>query len=115
MRAMIWLAVATVGAGLVTACKDEPTKHTEENKAPAANFSAQCSALRCDFQDASTDDDGKIVSWNWDFGNQAGSPLRNPYNVYGSAGEYSVKLTVTDDKGSTSSTSRKVNAKNPVV
>ena len=115
MRAMIWLAAATFGAGLVTACKDEPTKPTTENKAPAANFSAACSALRCDFQDASTDADGSVVSWNWDFGNGAGSPLQNPFNVYGNAGTYSVKLTVTDDKGLTKTTSKTVDPKNPIV
>ena len=75
MRAMIWLAVATLGAGLVTACKDSPTKENQENQAPAANFFSTCSALRCDFQDASSDVDGNIVSWNWSFGT-AGSARR---------------------------------------
>src|SRR5919107_471866 len=98
MRAMIWLAVATAGAGLVSACKDGPTKHTQENEAPAANFFSTCSALRCDFQDSSTDD-GEIVSWIWDFGNNAGSPLKDPFNVYANAGTYPVKLTVTDEQG----------------
>jgi PKD domain len=114
MRAMIWLAVATVGAGLVTACKDEPTKQTKENQAPAANFSAKCSALRCDFQDSSSDD-GSIVSWNWDFGNQAGSALKNPFNLYSNAGSYPVKLTVTDDQGVSSFTTKNVDPKAPIV
>ena len=46
MRAMIWLAVATLGAGLVTACKDAPTKENQENQAPAANFSTTPDARR---------------------------------------------------------------------
>jgi PKD repeat protein len=112
---MIWLAVATFGAGLVTACKDEPTKPIEENKAPSANFSSACSALRCDFQDASTDADGSVVSWNWDFGNGAGSPLKDPFHVYGAAGIYAVKLTVTDDKGVSKTVSKDVNPRNPIV
>jgi PKD repeat protein len=112
---MIWLAAATFGAGLVTACKDEPTKPTIENKAPAANFSAACSALRCDFQDASTDEDGSVVAWNWNFGNGAGSPLKNPFNVYAEAGTYPVQLTVTDDKGVSKTTTKDVNPKNPVT
>jgi hypothetical protein len=53
---MIWLAVATLGAGLVTACNDDRTKPTEQNKEPVAGFFATCSALRCDFSDSSTDD-----------------------------------------------------------
>jgi hypothetical protein len=113
MRAMIWLAVATVGAGLVTACKDEPTKQQEENQAPAASFSHTCSALRCDFEDASTDD-GQIVSWNWNFGS-AGSAQKNPFYVYANGGTFPVTLTVTDDKGVSTSTTKNVDPKNPIV
>jgi hypothetical protein len=109
---MIWLAVATVGAGLVTACKDS-NKPNEENQAPVAGFSATCSALRCDFQDSSTDD-GDIVSWNWNFGS-AGSAQKNPFYVFSSAGSYPVTLTVTDDHGLTSSVTKNANPKAPIV
>ena len=84
MRA-IWLAVALAGAGLVTACKDAQ-KPTEVNLAPTANFASSCQALRCDFQDTSTDD-GSIVSWSWSFGAE-GSSQRNPIYNYPSAGSY---------------------------
>src|ERR687883_1984541 len=97
MRAMIWLAVAALGAGLVTACKDATKPIEEENLAPVANFSFSCPALRCDFQDQSTDD-GEIVSRVWNFGT-AGSSLRNPFFTYSLAGTYPVSLTVTDDAG----------------
>jgi hypothetical protein len=108
---MIWLAVATVGAGLVTACKDG--NKPVENQAPVAGFSASCSALRCDFHDESTDDDG-IVSWNWNFGS-AGSAQRHPFYTYSQPGSYSVSLTVTDGEGVTSKASKTVNPKAPVV
>jgi hypothetical protein len=111
MRAMIWLAVATVGAGLVTACKDG--NKPGENLAPTANFSYKCSALRCDFQDSSTDD-GDIVSWNWNFG-AAGSAQRNPFYKYSAAGSYPVSLTVTDDEGVSSTSSKNVDPKDPVI
>jgi PKD repeat protein len=111
MRALIWLAVATAGAGLVTACKD--TNKPVENLAPNASFSFQCSALRCDFEDTSTDD-GDIVSWNWNFGS-AGSAQRNAVHVYEAAGSYPVSLTVTDDDGATSTATKTVNPKAPVV
>lgn len=113
MRAMIWLAVATVGAGLVTACKDTNKPDEQENQAPSANFSHACSALRCDFQDSSTDD-GDIVSWNWNFGS-AGSAQPNPFFTYATAGSYPVSLTVTDNAGVTSTTTKNVNPKAPVV
>jgi hypothetical protein len=112
MRAMIWLAIATVGAGLVTACKDT-TPPEKENLAPTADFSFKCSALRCDFHDSSTDD-GQIVSWNWNFG-AAGSAQRHPFHIYSTAGSYPVSLTVTDNEGVTSIASKNVDPKNPVV
>jgi len=111
MRA-IWLAVAVAGAGLVTACKDSQ-KPDDENLSPNANFSFACSALRCDFQDTSTDD-GSLVSWNWNFGAE-GSSQRNPNYIYSSAGSYQVSLTVTDNDGATSNISKTVDPKAPAV
>jgi hypothetical protein len=111
MRALMWLAVATVGAGLVTACKD--TNKPEENLAPKADFSFQCPALRCDFEDTSTDD-GEIVAWNWNFG-ASGSAQRRPFHKYDAAGSYAVSLTVTDNDGATSSVTKTVNPKAPAV
>jgi PKD repeat protein len=110
MRAM-WLAVAVAGAGLVTACKD--SQKPDENAGPSAGFSFQCSALRCDFHDASTDDEG-VVSWTWNFG-PGGSTQKNPFYLYSSAGAYDVSLSVTDAQGLTSTSTKKVNPKNPVV
>jgi PKD repeat protein len=110
MRAM-WLAVAVAGAGLVTACKD--SQKPDENAGPSADFSFQCSALRCDFHDASSDDEG-VVSWTWNFG-PGGSTQKNPFYLYSSAGTYDVSLSVTDAQGLTSTSTKKVNPKNPVV
>ena len=57
-----------------------------------------------DFTDASTDPDGTIASWDWDFGD--GSPhstLQNPTHVYATPGTRTVVLTVTDNLGATDS------------
>jgi PKD repeat protein len=110
MRA-IWLAVAIVGAGLVTACKDSGP--VDENKAPNANFSASCDFLQCSFHDSSTDD-GEIVSWSWNFGTD-GSAQRNPIYNYPNAGSFAVTLTVTDDQGATSAITKMANPKERVV
>ena len=112
MRA-IWLAVAVVGAGLVTACKDSQKPNEQQNAAPNADFAPSCSALRCDFHDTSTDD-GTIVSWNWSFGVD-GSSQRNPIYNYPSAGTYQVSLKVTDDQGASNSITKTVNATEPAV
>jgi PKD repeat protein len=111
MRSMIWLAVATLGAGLVTGCKEG--NKPNQNQAPVADFSATCSALRCDFQDESSDDNG-IVSWNWSFGS-AGSAERHPFYTYPQPGSHSVNLTVTDGDGLTNTKTGTVNPKAPVV
>jgi uncharacterized repeat protein (TIGR02543 family) len=53
------------------------------------------------FTDASSDSDGTIVSWMWDFGDTGSSTLQNPTHQYANNGVYTVRLTVTDDDGST--------------
>jgi len=49
------------------------------------------------FTDQSTDPDGQVVKWEWDFGDGAKSTERNPTHKYTAKGKYTVKLTVTDD------------------
>jgi hypothetical protein len=107
---MIWLAVAVAGAGLVTACDNNKP---DENAGPTADFTFGCSALTCNFHDASTDD-AEVVSWSWNFGAQ-GSNQRNPFYTYAAAGTYPVTLTVTDGEGVVGSTTKNVDPKEPVV
>ncbi len=45
----------------------------------------------------SSDPDGSIVAWFWDFGDGATSTQANPGHAYATAGTYTVTLTVTDD------------------
>ena len=47
----------------------------------------------------SSDPDGTIVAWFWDFGDGATSTAANPSHAYSAAGAYTVTLTVTDDDG----------------
>ena len=114
MRSTIWLAAVVAGAGLVTACKDSGTKIEPGNEAPDARFSTQCSALRCDFTDSSTDD-VKIATWNWSFGDQGSSVDRHPVHNYGGEGAFDVSLTVTDEEGESSTISHQAQTKWPAV
>jgi PKD repeat protein len=51
---------------------------------------------------ASTDSDGSIVSYSWNFGDGVGTSTDpNPSYSYDTLGNYSVLLTVTDDDGAT--------------
>nr|4U6T_A Chain A, ColH protein [Hathewaya histolytica]4U6T_B Chain B, ColH protein [Hathewaya histolytica]4U6T_C Chain C, ColH protein [Hathewaya histolytica]4U6T_D Chain D, ColH protein [Hathewaya histolytica] len=52
--------------------------------------------------EGSFDPDGKIVSYEWDFGDGNKSNEENPEHSYDKVGTYTVKLKVTDDKGESS-------------
>lgn len=51
------------------------------------------------FTDLSTDSDGNIVSWYWEFGDGNNSTEQNPRYAYVNADQYIVTLTVEDDFG----------------
>ncbi len=47
----------------------------------------------------STDPDGNLASYMWDFGDGNSSTQPNPMHTYGDVGSYMVTLTVTDNRG----------------
>jgi subtilisin family serine protease len=71
------------------------------NVPPQADFVESCGAQECAFTDRSTDPDGTVVSWLWDFGDGATSTEQNPTHSYETSGDRFVTLTVTDDRGAT--------------
>ena len=72
------------------------------NQTPVAGFNAVANGLQVTFTDTSSDSDGSIASWQWIFGDGGNSTLRNPIYTYSAAGGYTVSLTVTDDRGGSS-------------
>ncbi|MGC2237821.1 MAG: PKD domain-containing protein [Pyrinomonadaceae bacterium] len=58
------------------------------------------------FFDHSTDADGDIVSYQWNFGDGTTGTERNPSHVYAQEGVYDVALTVTDSHGASNTTQK---------
>ena len=83
---------------------------TDTNLVPVASPSADPSTgtvpLTVAFSSAgSTDPDGTIASYAWDFGDGGTSTDAEPTHVYTSVGTYVAVLTVTDDGGATATAS----------
>jgi len=70
---------------------------------PVANFTYQpVNATTGDiiqFNDTSTDTDGHLVNWTWNFGDDNVSYEQNATHQYTRCGAYTVNLTIRDDNG----------------
>src|SRR5262249_45492488 len=79
------------------------------NGAPTADFAVSCSSLDCPFTDASSDGEGPVGAWDWDFGGGGAPPAAQnpPVHTYVASGlaTYTAVLTVTDNDGKTSTKS----------
>ncbi|MBX9244947.1 PKD domain-containing protein [Actinotalea ferrariae] len=61
----------------------------------------------------SADPDGTIATWAWDFGDGSTASGATATHRYDEAGQYDVRLTVTDDRGGQSTVVRTVTATDP--
>lgn len=79
------------------------------NDPPKASFTYSCTELACDFDaSGSSDPDGTIQRYAWDFGDGATATGVTVSHTYAASGTYTVTLTVTDDDGAAGSESRQV-------
>ncbi|MCW8126936.1 ExeM/NucH family extracellular endonuclease [Microbulbifer halophilus] len=81
---------------------------TGGNAAPDAAFDIQKHGLRIRFTDTSSDSDGNITGWHWDFGDGETSTERNPQHRYSQPGNYTVTLSVEDDEGAIATAARQL-------
>ena len=84
------------------------------NQAPTASFTSNVSGLLVAFNgSASSDSDGTLASYAWDFGDGTTGTGASPSHTYTADGTYSVKLTVTDDDGATGTSTKSVTVAAP--
>jgi subtilisin family serine protease len=77
---------------------------SEGNLPPVASFTYSCSELSCEFDGSgSTDPDGTINSYDWNFGDESTGAGPIVSHSFASDGTYLVTLTVTDDDDATGS------------
>ncbi len=67
---------------------------------PSAALTVDCWGLDCDVDaSGSTDSDGTIVSYGWDFGDSSTGSGESTNHVFAAGDSYTVAVTVTDDRG----------------
>jgi PKD repeat protein len=80
-----------------------------QNAAPQARLAFGCAARSCSFDGtASSDADGTIVAYAWDFGDGGSGSGATAEYTYTEAGSHTVTLTVTDEDGSSATDSKVV-------
>ena len=106
---------ANFGYGIVKAADAnayltaQPCGGSGGNIPPTASFIYNCSDLACNFDgSASSDADGSIATYSWDFGDGNSASTATAANTYAASASYSVTLTVTDDQGASTATSQVV-------
>lgn len=75
---------------------------TAGNQGPTAAATVSCTVLTCAVNGSgSTDPDGRIVAYAWDFGDGATGDGVSATHTYSASGSVTITLTVTDDDGAT--------------
>ncbi len=104
--ASYYYTVAAVNCLGKSAASIEAGVNVPANVPPVAEFSMPTTAApNADvmFTDASSDSDGTITCYLWDFGDGTTSTVASPVHVYTAEGLYTVTLTICDNAGAMTS------------
>ena len=105
-----WQSAAIATAGSVNNGQTLGGATPPGNQLPVAALTSNCTALSCAFDaSGSSDSDGSISSYSWDFGDGTSATGVNPSHTYATDGQYTVVLTVTDNDAASANTSAVVN------
>lgn len=102
-------SVAFGHLGLAFLAEMAKTNALAGNAFPKAGFRASQKGYTVHFSDQSSDADGSVVAWQWDFGDGTTATVANPVKTFGLRGTYPVTLTVTDNHGGVHSHSLALN------
>ncbi len=111
-----YAAAGTYTIGLVvtdnrggTATTTKQITVTKTNLPPVASFTTSVSNLALSVNaSGSSDPDGTITSYAWDFGDTATATGSTASHTYAAAGTYTVTLTVTDNQSTSTTTTQSV-------
>ena len=89
------------------------------NAAPSADFSTSTASGTAPLEvvvdgSASSDSDGSITSFAWDFGDGTEAIGDTAQVTYTEAGSFELSLTVTDDEGAVGTTTRTITVEEPI-
>jgi hypothetical protein len=100
---------ADLSAAQILAIYQASPAATSSNIAPTAVIAAPaCTNLACTFDGSgSSDPDGTVASYAWNFGDGTTGTGATPAHTYTTAGTYTVSLVVTDNLNATSATATK--------
>jgi len=112
--------IVTDNEGATDSTTKNVTVTETTNQSPTASFTANPTSgvapLAVSFNaSSSSDSDGSITSYAWDFkdGNTGTGETIN--HTFSSTGSYNVKLTVTDNKGAIGSTTKTITVTKPIT
>ncbi|MCK4638620.1 MAG: PKD domain-containing protein, partial [Bacteroidales bacterium] len=94
-----------------SACSDTIIKQVTISQIPPVDFEASPACLNeltYFYVDTTVTNPDIITIWHWDFGDGNYSNIQNPSHLYGSDGDYEVRLTVTDTNACTNNVSHTV-------
>ncbi|MBI5285999.1 MAG: PKD domain-containing protein, partial [Deltaproteobacteria bacterium] len=99
-----------IGTGYITVTTNKPPKASIS----ATPTSGQAPLKVYFSSSASQDEDGSISSYSWNFGDGTSSEQPNPgEHTYNQSGNYSVKLTVTDNRRATNTATGSITVTKP--